>query len=276
MQSKPIAPPPIVIPEQKSGINRNILFVGIAGLVVLVGIGYWLFVLRSPDEIVVVTPTPTPIISATPTPTPTLKSIIVSDPIVVNIASSGKPQATIINAVKTSSIIGKKIQIIETKTTNGTVSTILKPDELLTKLSVAYPNVLKTVFSESDSHFYYYGQTETFSSKGILIPGSLPSIRIVIVSEVKDSAVTLASLRAWEATMAGDFNTLFEFNYKKNTAVTFLDNMYKGNSVRYVNFPWPDKSIDYAVVRASNAKQYLVITNSRESIFATLDQLILK
>jgi hypothetical protein len=275
-QNKPISPPPIIIPEQKAGINRNILFAGIAGIAVIASVGYWFFVLRSPDQIVIVTPTPTPIASTTPTPTPTLKSILVGDPLLVSVASSGNPQSVLLDAIKSSTIVARKVQAVEAEIGIGTTSVVLKSDELLSRLAVAYPSIMKPVFGEQDSHIYSYGQTESFNTKGVLTPNALPSYRLVIVSEVKDSAVTLASLRAWETTMANDLNSLFELNYKKGTTVIFSDNIYKGSPIRYVNFPWPDRSIDYAVVRASNGKQYLVITNSRESIYSTLDKLVIK
>ena len=53
----------------------------------------------------------------------------------------------------------------------------------------------------------------------------------------------------------------------------FLDTNYNGVSIRYKNFPYADKSVDYAIVTALNGKNYLVITGSREAMYGSIDKL---
>ena len=277
--NKPLPPPPpITIPERKVGVNRNVMFSGIAVVALIVLGAYWFFILRTPSEPIVEIPTPTPVKSETPTPTPTptLGSIITGQPIAVELPASGDPQVTFKNSLKSSSISAGKIQSINPSIKSGEVITTLKPDALLDKLLVTYPTAIKPVLAEQDSYFYYFGQSETFNTKGVLTPGAPTSQRLVVISEVKNSTLVIESMKTWETTMPADLNLFFDLGYKKGAKTTFLDNLYKGNSIRYVNFPWPDKSIDYSFIRASNGKSYLVMSNSRQAMYSAIDQLILR
>jgi len=277
--NKPLLPPPpITIPEKKVGVNRNVMFSGIAVIALIVLGAYWFFILRTPNEPIVEIPTPTPVISETPTPTPTptLGSIITGQPIAVELPASGDPQIAFKNTLKSSSISAGKIQSINPSIKSGEVITTLKPDALLDKLLVTYPASVKPILAEQDSYFYYFGQSETFDAKGVLTPGTPISQRLVIISEVKNPTLAIESMKTWETTMPADLNLFFDLGYKKGAKATFLDNLYKGNSIRYVNFPWPDKSIDYSFIRASNGKNYLVMANSRQAMYSAIDQLILR
>jgi len=277
--NKPLPPPlPITIPERKAGINRNVMFLGIAVIALIVVGAYWFFILRTPSEPIAEIPTPTPVISETPTPTPTptLGSIITGQPMVVELPASGDSQVAFKNTLKSSSISAGKIQSIQPSIKNGEAITTLKPDALLDKLLVAYPISIKPILAEQDSYFYYFGQSEAFNTKGVLTPGTSISQRLVVISEVNNSTLAIESMKAWETTMPTDLNLFFDLGYKKGAKATFLDNIYKGNSIRYINFPWPDRSIDYSFIRASNGKSYLVMSNSRQAMYSAIDRLILR
>jgi hypothetical protein len=55
---------------------------------------------------------------------------------------------------------------------------------------------------------------------------------------------------------------------------TFSSGTYRATQVRYRNFPYADRSIDFANVHASNGKDYLVLSGSREAMFFAIDQLM--
>ncbi len=263
--------PAVIIPEKKTGINRTILFASIAGLAIVIAVAYWFFALRSTDPVVLETPTPTPVVLETPTPK--LDSLISGQVLNVQLPVSGDPLATFKINAQSSVIAAGKLQTVQPTIEDGGIVIQLKPDILLDRFLVAYPASMKAVFAGPDSYIYYFGQREIFDKKGLIVAGEPISSRLVIVSEVQDATSTLVSMKAWETTMSADLNLLFELSYKKGVGAVFQDNTYKGNSIRYINFLWPDKSIDYAIVRASNGKQYLVISNSRESMYATVDKL---
>lgn len=74
--------------------------------------------------------------------------------------------------------------------------------------------------------------------------------------------------------MTEDLKGLFEVDSKKATSQAFLDNIYSGQTIRYRNFPYADKSIDYSLVSLPRFNaDYFILTNSRESIYSAIDLL---
>ena len=73
--------------------------------------------------------------------------------------------------------------------------------------------------------------------------------------------------------MSQDLIDLFLLNPAKAATTTFLDNTYQGVAIKYRNFPDLNKTIDYAIVTAKNGETYLVITNSREHMYAIIDKI---
>jgi len=63
-----------------------------------------------------------------------------------------------------------------------------------------------------------------------------------------------------------DLHTLWERGAPKK--YKFLDNYHKGVHIRYINFPQPDLSIDWAI-----KDDILLITTSRESMWRSIDVL---
>ena len=78
--------------------------------------------------------------------------------------------------------------------------------------------------------------------------------------------------------MNSDLKELFNHDPSKATLTQFSDNIYRGSSIRYVNFPYPDKSIDYVILKpffvGDNDVNYLIFTSSRESMFKIVDTLV--
>lgn len=93
--------------------------------------------------------------------------------------------------------------------------------------------------------------------------------RLGIVIEINQGDALLENLRNWENTLVNDLRpmlltdeTLIGFTEE------FQDNIYQETAIRYMNFPSPDLSLDYAII-----SDKLIITTSRESMYGALDAL---
>ena len=71
--------------------------------------------------------------------------------------------------------------------------------------------------------------------------------------------------------MTDTLAALFGVTKTKNSG-PFSDALYQGTSIRFKNFAYPDMAIDYALV-PYNGVTYLVMANSRETMFAVISAL---
>ena len=145
--------------------------------------------------------------------------------------------------------------------------------DLIAKLSLKVPSELISNFN-TDSSGFIYGQRESFDANGNLRVGVTAPNKISMIAELKSPADASQALTNWESTMSSDLKILFSLGAVNKNQPGFLDNVYRGVSIRYRNFPYADKSIDYAIISAFNGKSYLVISNSRETMFSTIDKLV--
>jgi len=241
---------------------------GIATTVVVAIISYALiyyFFIREDGTIVA---TPTPVLSPTP-PVIQINELetIFQDVSVSVFQISKAPEQTLsdLRSFITKASLAKKefrrinFQILPDKT---------KPifSDLITRLSVNYPSDLKNWIKESGT-ILVYGQEESFDNQ------NEPGKRLVLIVEIKDTNKVAEIMKNWEPTIANDLKSIFELDALKQTTVNFLDNERQGIKIRYKNFPLPDKSIDYAIVSSLTGKYYLVLTNSRESMFSPIDKI---
>lgn len=81
-------------------------------------------------------------------------------------------------------------------------------------------------------------------------------------------------LGRWETNMLANLQNLFGLDVSKAASVDFLDNSYKGVTIRYRNFPDPLKTMDYAIATLPNGERYLIFTNSRAHIYSTIVNLL--
>lgn len=233
--------------------NRNMLFLGIGAVALVAGFSYWFFVLWSPTpDNVIETPTPTP----TATPVQDLSSIF-----------SGLAEVGTEIAYEDHQSTDQKGEFIKLKDTQNknTLGLSLMLDWL-----VPPQNVKDNLGNESLALLFV--QSEFFDTKGQIKISDLER-RFALVVEVKDAFLLSQAVNEWEATIANEISSLWNINKSKQGSITFLDNTYRGASIRYKNFPYSDRSIDYAIVTALNGKSYLVVTGSREAMYATIDKL---
>ena len=143
----------------------------------------------------------------------------------------------------------KRIVAVKNKTE------ILSLNELSENLNIAiYPYVLSEL--KNNYTLVIYGQN---SEKviGLIVEANNPD-------KIKGQA------RFWETTMSEDLKNLFLFRKPGDPTTTFFrDNIYKNVAIRYINFPNPDLTIDYAIWN-----NLFIISTSRESMYNIIDRLV--
>lgn len=95
---------------------------------------------------------------------------------------------------------------------------------------------------------------------------------VVAFEDAQVLATTSQTLKDLESMMPGTLPSLLLTKKAEIPAAPqFLDNVYQGISVRYLNLPGPELSFDYAIL-----DNKLLITTSRESMYAAIDRLMVK
>ncbi len=266
-------PSSIIVPEPTRK-SRKLILIGLPIILILAISAYWFFAIRDTGD-VALTPTASPTTSSYPSPTPEVKfsNIFSGQTNDYKLPDKGDSFSFFLTKIESEKIASGSLEKTDVEIMVASQSVKLNPADMLGKYLISYPEQIKSVLSEKDSQLLVYGQKEHFDTKGKLVPNSKTDTRLVIISEAKSTSSTQGAMSSWEQTMPEDLSSIFGLNYKKGSAVTFSDNIYNGIKIRYSNFNYPDRSIDYAIVTASNKKNYLVITNSRESMYATINAL---
>jgi hypothetical protein len=134
-------------------------------------------------------------------------------------------------------------------------------DTLLSSLGITLPISIRqsiaTSTLERENHtFFFYSQPE--------------GNRLGLVINMKESSTLVQDLKTWEESMIANLRPLLLRDDVPAAATQeFQDNTYREIAIRYINFPDPSLTIDYALVADK-----LVITTSRESIYAVIDALL--
>lgn len=135
-------------------------------------------------------------------------------------------------------------------------------DELTTRYPIELNNWLK-----NNNIALLYGQMEKFNDS------SKSGKRLVLITEIKDADKVIEIMKNWETTMADSLKSLFAIDPLKEASKLFLDNEYRTVKIRYKNFPFPDKTIDYAIISSLTGRHYLILTNSRESMYSPINRI---
>lgn len=218
-------------------------------------------------------PTPIPTSRITQTPEPDELESIFGNVTLVNFSLP-------VNQIETTAdlktlIKGTEINLKEFKRVNFILSDnqakTLTFTGLLDRLSVRYPADLPDAIKEGNMAFMY-GQGEVLGDSSSLPDPGLANKKVVLIVEVKDLVKATGILREWEPTMPQDFKDVFNIEPSKAATPGFNNNEYRGVPIKYKNFPLPDRSIDYAIVHSLSGRQYLIITNSRESMYSPIEK----
>jgi len=248
--------------------SRNVFFVAIAAVVVIFGGLYWYFFIRNPIQIAEETPIVTATLPPTATPNPDILSTIFTiQGGVIILPPAGDPVMAFKNSVSAQPNIAPgtltAINIVSGASVSAQTLTI---PGLLDRFVASYPLAFPSSLGQNYK-FLLYGQKEVFDSKGRPAVNVVPGSRLVMVSEITGSLESV--LQSWESTMSTDLSGVMTITPTKNTNA-FTGTNYNGVTVRFKNFPYPDHSIDYALV-SSGGKTYLIFAGSREAMFATID-----
>lgn len=264
------APAPLSqVPEilqSSSKRPRTILYLLIVFAVLLVGAVY-LYLGTGGDPEIVVSPIPT----ETVTPIPITRNLSA----IFGTSSSiilGGTVTELLSSLNQEPISGGELKPITISSLEGDSVGDSSFNEVFTANSISYPNQINGTLG-SDAIILLFGQREIFDAKGQLIPNSPTQKRLVFIAEVTDPITLGQILAGWETSMTGALTGIFELSPAKAASPNFLTNVYQETTIKYRNFPYADRSIDYTVVTSVNTKSYFIISNSRESIYTALEEL---
>ena len=265
----PANPNQFFVPEtpKAQSNSRNLLFIGIGVAVIVFGVLYWFLFIRPAAtdvaEVPIETFTPRP----TATPRVAIASIFPSSAGTIAFTAGADPFQTFTAGLKTIVVSSGRLGVLTVSDAN--TGQPLLPFGFFDRLLVPYPVELKPALGNDDGVILAYGQQESFSTKGQVVQNATASTRFAFVTQVSDFAA--ATLRTWEPTMTDTLAALFGVTKTKNSG-PFSDALYQGTSIRFKNFAYPDMAIDYALV-PYNGVTYLVMANSRETMFAVISAL---
>lgn len=261
----PKVPAPDVV-KRKLPISPKFLIIILAGLAVVAGA--WYFLNKSQEGTVISTPTLTPM----PLPVMPPLSEIFESPYLIAIPESADFADSFKDSLKKvplASFVQFKPIVIADENNNEYAL-----NEIFTKLEIILPDGLLESLDPNDWLFAAYGQQEEFDERGLMSFLQTPKIKLGLIAKATDPDLLRSALNIWEASMASDLKNLLPIDPQKATSQILLDNIYNGNTIRYMNFPYSDNTIDYAIVNLSKfGADYFVLTNSRESIFSAIDLL---
>jgi hypothetical protein len=264
--------PSVAIPDKKKGLSMT-FYILVAGILIVGGSLYWFLVSR-PAEEVVLSPTPTPTQSITPTPiVEDLSGIFDVGSVNLEISSlSENIGADLELFIETLSVVRNEFLRVDlVEDVNGTLLPLNWLDILSRDLTV-YPLGLRD--NVTDSVVLVYGQSEKFNPDGSINLSIQDLKKTSFVSRISDDIAVGAMMRDWESTIADDLASyLFIDDTADEESVNFADNVYRDVNIRYKNFPFPDITIDYAIVEAAS-QSYLVIAGSRETVYSAIDVLL--
>ena len=273
----PGAPAPSIAVPSSSGSglsgSRKILY-SVAGLLILIGILYSIIsIFSGSEEPPIASISPTPQLTATPSPTPEVRSLRSYFGNLGGIITL-KGTATAVADFRNGLLLIQPTRKLATVISLTKAESTLTSQSLMTDVFATVPTALTATLG-TDFLALAYGQSEQFSDVGVRTDLVTPTPKVVFVFEITNASSTNQAMRAWEgASLPTASAVLFGYDATKRLVPNFSEGIYRTIPVRYLNFPYADKSVDYAIVTASNNKNYLVISSSRESIFFVIDQLM--
>jgi len=268
----PAIQPSVTVPGEKNGLNMLFYSLIAGGILIAGGAFYW-FYLRPIKTEVVLSPTPTPIV----TPTPAIRNlsdIFKGEPVNFEIKSSENVNGDFKIFVNTLTIAnGDFLKINLVQDVGGSIVSLNWLD--MFDIAIAnYPSGLKD--GTADSATLVYGQSEKFNKDGTVNSDVKDLKKTAFIARITDAVKVETLMKDWELTITNDLaGFLLIGDTSKEESVNFLNNTYRGVAIRYKNFPFPDTTVDYAIAIVESAGQnYLIITGSREAIYAAIDVLL--
>jgi hypothetical protein len=251
-------------------MSRTLLY-SIIGIIILAGVGFVVISMMGGNGEQAATPTPSPSASATLAPgVRSLASYFGTPGSSVNIENPSNGATDFLNGLVSVAPGAQQAIAISVQHMGASAA----PIDFLQDTVGTIPASLSMAFG-NDWDVLVYGQTEHFDTAGAKSTDTTVQQRLALVIDLTDASGANQAMRAWEtAGLASAFEPLFQYDAAKLLVSGFSDGTYRQIPVRYQNYPYADKSLDYGVVSATNNKSYLVIAASRQALFFAIDQLM--
>lgn len=261
--------PSFGIPPKKrtfSKITTGIIIIGLIAIGALV----FLFFRQDGEPLVTESPALTP----TPPPLPKLSEILGTTEEILIDTTQGNSSQQLLDKISLLDLTPSSFKILKMKDEFGADYDFSR---FLSSFGINFYPDLVSALDTADWSLFVFGQLEKFDDGGSLIETASASPVLGFSIKVKDKQSARSSLNLWESTVNLDLKDLFNHDPSKATLTQFSDNIYRGSSIRYVNFPYPDKSIDYVILKPFFAGDkdvnYLIFTSSREGMYKIIDTL---
>lgn len=267
--------PTIVVPAAGSsgrGMSKKLIY-GIVGAIALIGIIYAAVSMIGGGSAPQATASPSPSISISPAPTlggKSLRSYFGNPGKSIDLQTATTGLNDLLNAlVSVQPSMKQAVSLAINHQGSAATASVFFADAAMpmpTDLNASIGN---------DWALLAFGQSEAFDSTGIKTTDTNNGIRLVVVLELSDATKANQAMQAWEnAGLASTSAALMQYDTTQRVVSDFSGGTYRQIPIRYWNFPYADRSIDYAIVTASNNKNYLVLAGSREAAFFAIDQLM--
>jgi hypothetical protein len=128
---------------------------------------------------------------------------------------------------------------------------------------------LNELMQELRIAIYPYALPDLKDKYTLVLYGQNGKRRLGLIIETVNPTNLKEQLKFWEKTMPEDLENLFLNEMPGvTTSKGFHDNIYKEISIRYINFPNPDLTIDYAI-----SDNLFILSISKESMYRIIDKL---
>jgi len=128
---------------------------------------------------------------------------------------------------------------------------------------------LNELLQELRISIYPYALPELKDKYTLVLYGQNGKRRLGLIIEALNITNLEEQLKFWEKTMSDDLKNLFLKEAPGGAASEiFHDNTYKETAIRYINFPNPELTIDYAIFN-----NLFILSISKESMYRIIDRL---
>jgi len=247
-KEKPVKPPKPLkikkfIPLEIKAKRRKRALIILIVVIVIIGLGYFFYWQGTKPEPL---PPPTPIIEELEIPEPLIG--------VDNTRKIFLQNTSLLTILKAEAKFEQTAQTFERIVPIKGEKEILSLNNLIQGLRIAV---------------YPYVQSELKDNYTLMFYGQDGKRRIGLIIEAIDSSKLKDQLKFWEKTMLDDLKNLFlDENLGEPISKTFNDNIYKDVLIRYINFPGPNPTIDYAV-----SGNLFLLSTSKESMYQIIDRI---
>lgn len=227
--------------------KKRILLLIIAAIVVISGFGVGAFFLwpKSTPE-----PTPAPF-PPTTTPKPSAALISVNETKIITLTNEKSLFETLKDEAKSEQAINtfKRVAILKNETE------FISLNEFFQALEISVSP-------------YTLGDLKTNYTLVIFSQGT--GKRLGIIAEAQNPEDLKNQIRNWEQTMLDDLKNFYISDVPgARASKTFLDDIYSGVAIRYVNLPYTTLTLNYTILN-----NLLIIGTSKELMYTTIDRIL--